>query len=168
MKTVGSASVTFNCTDVSARQVRSVLLALWPDEVRTQASINRTSVAGSCSACSRIVKGVVGSRQCCSVISHQVRDYNADTALFVVQHNGHATGFTDAQFERTIGVLVIERHALEGSGTLNSQVAMFEKHHVGGGLTSHALAYGAMAGVVIDWIFVRMRVVMFAATSVLV
>ena len=112
----------------------------WPDEVWTQAWINRAAVARFCNTGSWIVKRVVRSWQAFFVVAHQIRYYDANAILLVVKHDWGAAGFADAQFQRTIWILVIERHALEAACARYVQIAVFEKHHVSGWLSGNTFA----------------------------
>ena len=90
----------------------------------------------------------------------------ANAFLFVVQHDRSATGFADAQFQRTVGVLVVERHALQRVGAGHVQVAMIEEDDVRGWLTGDAFANRAVASVVVDRILIGTSSVVGAATGI--
>jgi hypothetical protein len=140
----------------------------WPNEIRTQAWINWTAVIRFCNPGSGIIERMIGGWQVFVGVAHQIGYYYADAALFVVEHDRSAAGLADAQFQWAAWVLVIERHAFEAACTLYRQIAMFEKHYVGSGLSGNTLANRAMAGVVIDRILVGMGFVMGAAAIVFV
>ena len=123
---------------------------LRPLEVRAQAFINRPSVIGLGHACRRIIERVIGGWQLVGVMPHQVGHDNPDPLFLVIQHDRCAACLADAQLQRAVRILVIERHALQAAGVFYAEITMFEEDNMGRRLSRDALAHRAMTGVVVD------------------
>lgn len=149
------------------RQDERLLRRLWPDKVGAKPLIDRTAVGRLRRAAGRIIKGMISGGHAVRVVPHQIRHDHPDATLLVVEHNRRATGRTRAQFERTVRVSIVEGLAVQSIGVFNSNVAMFEEYHVRRVLTGHALANGAVADVIVDWIIVGVRMNMVAPTRIL-
>jgi hypothetical protein len=111
---------------------------------------------------------MVARREAVRVVPHEVGYYDTDASQLVVQHDRATTGLAGAQLEWPVGILVIERHTIQALRPFDGQIAIPEKHHMCRGLRGDPLAHGTMAGVAIDGIGIRVRLVVLAATFMLV
>src|SRR3546814_11409281 len=83
------------------------------------------------------------------------------------EHDRGAAGGAGAQLQGTVGVLVVERLALHAVWIVHLHVAMLEEHDVARLLAGDALAHGAVAGVVVERLVVRVSMAMVAPSCVL-
>lgn len=139
---------------------------LWPDKIRAKSLIYRTAIIRFGNAGGRIIKGMVGRRQAVRLIPHEVRHDRPYAAFLVIQHDRRATGRACAKLQRTIRVIRVKRLTIQAVGFVNAQVAVLEKHHMRGVLTGNTFANRTVAGVVVDWILVRVGVYVVAPSSI--
>jgi hypothetical protein len=78
--------------------------------------------------------------------------------LFVVEHNRCAAVRTNTKLQRSVRILVIERHAVETGCIINFQIVVVEKDDVGRVLACDSLADRTMTGMVVDGFVIGMGV----------
>ena len=127
-------------------------------------SVDGQAVGRPGCAAVRIEEGVVGRWHACGVEAHQIGDDGADPPPLVVKHDRHTTIATDAKFERSVRILVVERQPLEPTFVFDMQITMLEKDNMGRVLPRHLLTHRAMTGVAID----RVGIGFEAVTSIVV
>src|SRR3546814_6810079 len=113
------------------------------------------AVAGRWLSALRVVEGVVGRWLDLRAVAHQIGHDHPNAVLLVVEHDRGAAGGAGAQLQGTVGVLVVERLALHAVWIVHLHVAMLEEHDVARLLAGDALAHGAVAGVVVERLVVR-------------
>src|SRR6056297_1744929 len=137
-----------------------------PLEIGAQRLIDRAAVAWLRHAARRVIEGVIRGRGDLIIIAHQVWHDDADAALLVVEHDRRAAIRAGAQLQRTIGIVGIERLALQTGLVVHRHIAMLEEHDMGGVLPGDALADGTVTGVIVDRVMIGMRVDMSAAAGI--
>ena len=100
------------------------------------------------------------------VIAHDVRHGDADALLLVVQHQDGAAIGAQADFQRAVRVVRVERHALDLFGVVHLHVAIVEEGDVGGVLLGHGFADVAVALMVVDRLGGGCHMDMLAASGV--
>ena len=125
-----------------------------PNKVGTQAVVDGAAVIRFWHASGRIEKRVISSIQILCVISHEVWHNHADSALFVIEHNRRATSFARAKFQRPIRVVSVEGLTVQAVDVVDVQVSMVEEDDMRRSLPCDALAYGAVAGVIVYRVFI--------------
>jgi len=122
-----------------------------PDEFRTQAVIDRTTVRWLGVPFRCVVECVIsGLGERGFFVAHDVRHRDADAFLFVVEHQGGTTIGTGAKLKWAVLVFLVERLAVNFFGVVDRKVVVFEENHMRGLLASHALTDIAMTNVVVD------------------
>ena len=111
---------------------------------------------------------MVSRRQPLRIVAHQVWHDDANSALLVVEHDWCAARFAGAKLEGSIGIFCIEGLALQLFGLVDFHIAMIEEDDMRCILPGHALTDRAMASVIVDGVFVRVRVNVIAPSSVFV
>jgi len=122
-----------------------------PDKLGPKAFEHWPAVVGFFVALLLIPKRMVaGLREGGVIIAHDVRHRDADALLFVVQHQHRAAIGAEADFQRAIGVVGIERHTLHLFGVVGLQVGVVEKGDMGVLLTGDGFADIAVTFMVIN------------------
>ena len=129
--------------------------------------MDRTAVIRLWGATGWIIKGMIGRRQAVRVVTHQVWHDHSNATFLVIEHDRCATVCTGAQFQWPIWVLIIEWLTVQAVKVINGQIAVIKKHYMGCVLPSNTLADRTVAGVVVDWIAIRVGVNMVAPSSIL-
>src|SRR5690606_24484322 len=108
-------------SESAAPGARAISSALRPGEVGSQPRGGRAPIIGSRIAGSRIVERMIGGSQLLRVVAHHVRHDHPDAPLLVIEHDGGAAGFANAQLERPVGILIVERQAFQAAAPLDRQ-----------------------------------------------
>jgi hypothetical protein len=69
--------------------------------------------------------------------------------LFVIEHNGCATGRARAQLQRPIGVLTVERLTIQAVQVFDFQISVVKEDDMSGILPGNAFTDRAVASVVV-------------------
>ena len=144
----------------------SFLGPLRPNEVGAKPFTDRAAVVRCRGTAGRIVEGMIGRRHAVRGMAHQVRHDRANAVLFVIEHDGCATGRAGAEFQGTIRVLIVEWLAVQAIGVIDGEITVSEKRDMGRVLSRNALADGAVTGVVVDRIVVRVSVYVVAPSRI--
>src|SRR6056297_1827398 len=139
-----------------------------PLEIGAQRLVDRAAIAGLRHTARRIVEGVIGGRGDLITIPHQVGHDDADAMLLVVEHDRRAAFATGAQLKRAVGIVGVERLAVQTGLVVDRHIAMPEEHDMGGVLPGDALADRTVTGVIVDRVVIGMRVDVSAAAGIFV
>jgi hypothetical protein len=86
--------------------------------------------------------------------------------LLVIEHDGGAARFANAQLERSVGVLVVEWQAFQAAATFYRQVCVLEENHMGSGLSGNPFANRTVTDMAIDRIDVGIGAVVWTAACI--
>jgi hypothetical protein len=110
---------------------------------------------------------VIRRLQVLRVVAHQVRYDHANSLLLVVEHDRLTARRAQAELERAVRILVVERHALQACHVVDLEIAVIEEHDVRRRLRRHALAHRAVARVIVDRILIGACVDVLASPGIL-
>ena len=109
---------------------------------------------------------MIGRRHAVRVVPHQIGYDGSNSAFFVIEHDRCATACTGAQFQGTVGVLIVEWLTFQAIEVINYHVSVIKKRHMSRVLTCHPLADGAVACVAIDGFVIRVSVYVVAPSRI--
>ena len=139
-----------------------------PGEFGTQTVVDGTTIVRGRTTSRRVKERVVSRRQALGIESHEVRHNRANPSLLVVEHDRCATRRARTKLQRTIGVLSVERLTIQSVEIVHRQISVVEEDYMSAVLPSHTFTDGAVTGVVVDRVVVRMGVNVAAPAGIFV
>jgi len=111
---------------------------------------------------------MIGCGQAVRIVSHEIRHNRADASLSVIEHNRCTTSRARAQFQRSIGILIVEWLTIQPVKAVYPQITVIEENDVSAVLPGNAFADRAMADVVVYRLVICVGVNMVAPPSIFV